>query len=129
MAAYKDVFVDTWKAAGDLSTKQNLFVKVSAADTVDVCAAATDKPVGVLRTKPAAAGREAEVVHIGRALVIAGGTVTAGDTVGTDNAGKAVTYAHGTATTSYACGIARTGGASGEVIEVELSCLPPTRMA
>ena len=68
-------------------------------------------------------------LNLGVSKVVLGAAATVGDYLGTDANGAAVTYVHGTDTTAYAAGIARTAGASGEIIEVELSCLPPTRMA
>lgn len=114
----------TFQAAGDLSTKQFYFVKMSGAHTVDVCSAVTDKPVGVLQNKPSAAGQEAEVCVWGWTKVQAGGTVTVGThySIGTDNAGKAVAYAPGTDTTKYLVGQPLTSGASGSLMEALINC-------
>lgn len=86
------VFDMSCKAGADLSTKQGLFVELTAADTVNVCNAATDRPLGVLTNKPAAAGRAANVRVLGIAQVISDGTtnIAVGDYVGPSSAGKAV---------------------------------------
>lgn len=119
-------FIPGVKASADLSAKQFLAMKMSGNGTVTVCAAATDKPVGVLQDNPVS-GLPAAVAFSGKTKVVAGGTVTAGDEVGTDANGKAVTYVAGTDTTKYRMGIAVTGGALNEVIEVLL--LPAGRLA
>jgi hypothetical protein len=54
-------FVESFKAAGDLSGKQYLGVILSADDTVQVPAAANDNIIGILENKPAAANRGARV--------------------------------------------------------------------
>jgi len=106
-------------AAGDLSTKQHLFVKVSASDTVDVCSGATDQVLGVLQNKPAAAGEAASVLVQGVAKVIASAAINAGALVGTTNAGKAVTKA---ADADKIAGIALTTVSNdGELVEILLT--------
>ena len=39
--------IGTFTASADLSAKQYYFVKMSGENTVTVCAAVTDKPIGV----------------------------------------------------------------------------------
>lgn len=107
------------KASADLSAKQFFIMKVSGVQTVTVLAATTDKILGVLQDAPAS-GASANVAFDGVTKVVAGGTVTAGDTVGSDSSGKAVTYVEGTDTTKYRLGLALTSGASGDVISVAL---------
>lgn len=68
------------KAAADLSGKQYLGMIVSAADTVQVPAAANDFCIGVLQNKPAAAGRAARV-KIGFTKFRAGGAISAADPI------------------------------------------------
>lgn len=118
-----NVVPETYAAAGDLSTKQFYFMKNSSttARTVTTCSGVTDKPVGVLMNKPAAAGRAAVVATRGRVKVVAGGTVQAGESVGTHSDGTCVTYAQGTDTTKYIVGICVVGGASGEIITIDLN--------
>jgi hypothetical protein len=110
------------KASADLSAKQYRFVKMSGNSQVDVCAAITDKVVGVLQDNPVS-GLPANVADEGRSKVLLGGTVAYGDMVGTDNQGRAVTIVAGTDTTQYVCGRCVFGGAVGEIgsIQVNLS--------
>lgn len=67
-------FVESFKAAADLSGKQYLGVIASADDTVQVPAADNDNIVGVLENKPAAAGRGARV-GVGFVKFRAGGAI------------------------------------------------------
>lgn len=106
-------------ASADLSAKQFLVMKISGDATVTVCAATTDKPCGVLQDAPVS-GAPANVACAGVTKAVAGGTVAAGDTVGTDTGGKVVAYVEGTDTTKYRLGRALTGGAVNEVISVLL---------
>ena len=104
-------------AAADLSTKQGLFVEVTAAQTVNVCNAITDVAVGVLRNKPDAAGKAAEVDILGTTKVIAGAAIAVGAKVAPTAAGKAQTAV----TTQYARAIALSAaGADGDEIEILL---------
>src|ERR1041385_2745688 len=107
------------KASADLSAKQFYIMKMSGVGTVTVCAATTDKPCGVLQDAPAS-GAPANVAFDGVSKVLAGGTITAGDTVGTDGNGKAATYVEGTDTTKYRLGVALQSGVSGDYIAVLL---------
>lgn len=88
---------DTWveapfTCATDLSAKQHLIVKESAAGVVAIMAAATDLPVGVLKDKPngSAASASARVVIFGLVKLIAGAAITAGARIQGDAAGKAI---------------------------------------
>lgn len=107
------------KASADLSAKQFRCVKVSGNGTVTVNAAITDKTVGILQDAPTS-GQPAAVGFQGVSKALAGGTVTAGDIVGTDNQGRVVTITPGTDTTVYVVGTARSGGAISEIIDVLL---------
>lgn len=107
-------------AAGDLSTKQYRFMKVSAAGVVTTCSAATDYPIGVLQNAPGAAGRDATVMISGVSKVVAGGNLAAGDLVGTDANGAAVKLTIGTDTTKYVRGQALAAAASGDLVAVRL---------
>jgi hypothetical protein len=103
-------------AAADLSTKQNLFVEITAAQTVNVCNAITDIAIGVLRNKPLS-GQAAEVAIGGTVTVIAGAAIAAGAKVAPTAAGKAQTAV----STQYSRGIALTAAAAdGDEFEVLL---------
>lgn len=107
-----------WKAENDLSAKQFYFVELgAAAGEVDLCDGATDLVLGVLQNKPEA-GEAAEVMVYGVAKVTAGGTISRGNRVGTDSAGKAVAK---TADADLTCGIAVTAAASGELVSILLT--------
>jgi hypothetical protein len=131
MSVQNKQIIVPFQAAGDLSTKQFYFVKLSAAHTVDVCSGVTDKPIGVLQNKPSAAGQEAEVCISGWTKVQAGGTVTVGThfNIGTDGNGKAVAYAPGTDTTKFLVGQPVTSGASGSLMEAIINCASAGRGA
>lgn len=116
------------KAAADLSTKQYRFVKLTGDLSVNVCSAATDAPYGVLQDKPAS-GVAADVMTRGITKVILGGTVVAGDRLGTDANGAAVKLTEGTDTTKYVVGQALVGGVSGDIIAADIDACIPHRAA
>ena len=70
-------------------------------------------PVGVLQNKPQVVDMAATVAIAGISLVEAGGIVAAGDVIGPDDTGRAVTGGTGSPT-----GIAIYGGAEGELVPV-----------
>ena len=79
-------------AGADLSAKQFFIIKISTTNDKQVvlAAAGTDPIIGVLENKPAS-GKAAAIQIGGTAKVIAGGTVTAGDLITSDSAGKGIT--------------------------------------
>jgi len=117
MATTAEVLVLSFTAAADLSAKQFHFVEITDDNTVNVCNAATDVPIGVLTNKPES-GEAAAVAAIGKTKVKAGGTITAGARVGPNANGEAVAK---TADADQAPGIALTDAASGELVEVLLT--------
>ncbi len=88
--AYDDPGVDigTFTASADLSAKQFYIVKMSGDNTVTVCAAVTDVPIGVLQNKPAS-GEQAVVRVFGMSKVSADATLAAGNIIGTSADGQA----------------------------------------
>ena len=82
--AYESVGTDLgfFTAAADLSAKQYYFVKLASSTTVNVCAAVTDKPIGVLQNKPES-GEQAIVRVFGVSKISADATLAAGDVIGT----------------------------------------------
>jgi len=110
------VKVGQFTASADLSTKQYHFVKMSGNNTVTVCAAITDVPIGVLQNNPASGGA-AEVCLFGISKVVADGTLAAGNLIGTSADGQADAIAAGTDTTVYTMGIALSAAAVGETVE------------
>lgn len=88
LALYDETFI----AGADLSAAQYKLVEISAANTVTVCNATTDLPVGILQNKPTA-GQAAQVRLLGRSRCVSDGSgtaIVAGDQVGTDGSGRAV---------------------------------------
>lgn len=78
-----------FEAAADLSAKQYHIVEMTAANKVNVCNAATDKPIGILQNKPKA-GEAAIVRMLGISKVIADAELAVGDNYGTSADGQAV---------------------------------------
>jgi hypothetical protein len=115
-------------AGADLSAKQYFFVKLSAANTVTVCAAATDIPIGVLQNAPES-GQTAVVRPFGITKLYAGGAISAGNLIGTDSAGEADAKTSGTDTTNYVCGQALTAADDGDVFKALINCTNPNRAA
>lgn len=107
------------KASADLSAKQFRVMKVSGAGTVTVCAAITDVVIGILQDAPVS-GQPAAVAFDGLSKAVAGGTVAAGNLLGTDNQGRVVAIVAGTDTTQYSVAVARSAGAVGDTIDVLL---------
>jgi len=101
-------------AGADLSAKQYYAVRITAADTVNV-GTLGGKCVGVLVNAPES-GRAAEVVTAGKTKMLAGSTITAGDTVESDALGKA----HTKTGDGYALGVAITAAAAGALFDVQL---------
>lgn len=128
MAASKPDFQDTYTASADLSAKQYRFVKISGDARCTVCAAITDKPIGILQDNPVAEG-SALVMQSGISKVVAGAELTAGALVGTDANGAAVPIVAGTDTTAYIVGHVKIGAASGAIAEVAFDCMAPARAA
>lgn len=122
----------SYPAAADYSTKQFYFMAVNSSGQAVLASAAGQAVIGVLQDKPSAADRPGCIMTHGITKVLAGGTVAAGALVATDAAGKAVTATKARTDTSdaggatdpliasYVVGIAKTGGASGEYIELQL---------
>ena len=102
------------KAAVDLSAKQFYCVELTAADTVNVCGAATDVVVGILQNKPVA-GEACEIPESGIVKGIAGGVIAVGQWVGTDAAGKLVAK---TTDKDFVYGIALEAGVDNRIIAV-----------
>ena len=104
-------------AAADLSAQQFRFVKVTAAEQVNL-AGAGEAVAGVLQNKPTS-GQAASVWGTGSTTkVVCGAAVTAGADVTPDANGDAVTAASG----NYIAGKALDAGAgAGSIISVQLT--------
>jgi hypothetical protein len=114
MAFESNLSCVSMKAAGDLSAKQYYFVKVTAANSVNV-AGDGELAHGVLQDKPAS-GEMGSVAISGITMIKCGGTISAGGLVSSDASGTAVANSG----TDYILGVAIEGGASGEIIPVLL---------
>lgn len=126
MAWEQPGFSTSLVAAADLSTKQFRFVKLDSNGNVVVCAATTDKPVGVLQNNPAnvgSTGQEALVMVEGITKMVAGATIAVDDLIGTDANGAAAPYVPGTDTTKYIVGRALEAASSGETFTMLFSCM------
>lgn len=102
-------------ASGDLSTKQYYFMTITSGQLA--VAGAGVRVAGVLDNKPNAANQPGTLQYNGVALVLSAGSITAGDPVASDAAGKAVA-ATGTAVTA---GIALHDCSSAEYVAVLLT--------
>ena len=108
----------------NLSTYQYHFVKLSADNTVVICAHATnDNPIGILQNKPDGSTTEAvarvRIMGVSRAVVSAdgGAAVAFGEKIGTDATGHALTKD----TDKYKyLGVALDSASSGELASVLL---------
>lgn len=126
MALQIPVFVDSKHlAAADLRTHQFKFVKLTA-NGIELCAALTDKPFGILQNAPNA-GEPAEVMRIGVSKAIAGGTIAIGAAVGTSATGLAAAKTLGTDTTHFNVGVADEAGVVNDIISVAVNCLSAGR--
>ena len=116
-------------AGADLSSKQYRFVKMSADNTVVVCAGATDAPIGVLQNNPIS-GAEASVLVVGGTKLVASAAIAAGIKIGTDANGKADAKVAGTDTTEYTVGVViQSSGADADILTAVINCASPNRAA
>lgn len=116
-------------AGASLAAKQYYFVKLSADNTVIVCAAATDIPIGVLQNTPAS-GDAAEICVIGETKVSGDADLDAGALIGTSADGQAAAYVAGTDTTKYVVGQVKEGNtAAAGLITAIVNCASPARAA
>lgn len=98
--------------ATDLSAKQYYAVKLtSTARTVALASTGGEMIYGILQNAPVSP-EAANVCIFGVTKAVAGGTITAGDPLTTDTAGKVITYT----SSKVKIGVAITGGASGDLI-------------
>lgn len=96
--------------------KQFYFVKVTAAHTAGLAtAAANERVVGVLQNKPQGTGHAATVAIGGVSMVVAGGTVAAGDGIKVNASGQGITWVAGTDADALRVGVAISGAASGQL--------------
>lgn len=112
----------TLVAGADLSAKQYYFVKINTSGEAVLCAAATDKPIGVLQNDPAS-GEEAVITVVGGSKVVASASIDEGVLIGTASTGKADAKVPGTDTTEYVAGtVILASGADGEILTALINC-------
>lgn len=122
-------FTFTRVAGADLSSDQYKYVKLSTTDTVILCAAATDVPVGILQNAPTS-GQEATIMVTGISKVNSDAALSIGNLIGTSADGQADAKTAGTDTTQYVVGVVlEASGAAGELATATVNCLNPHRAA
>lgn len=114
----------SYQANADLSAKQYFLVKRhTVADQCALVAGTTDIPIGILQNKPAASGRAAEIMTVGRSKAAADGTsaIAIGDKLGPDANGRLVKK---TTDHDVVCAMAEEALASGTSI-ITVTLFPP----
>ncbi len=94
-------------------------VKLSAAETVILSAAATDLFIGVANEVAAASGERQDVILNGIAFIEAGAAFALGAYIGSDASGRGITAAPSAGVNNRVIGIAlEAAGAAGDVVRV-----------
>lgn len=106
----------TVEAGQDLSAKQYYFMTIAADGQIDPTGDGAKTDV-ILQNKPIAAGEASTLGISGVSKCVAGATVTAGDDIAVDSAGKGVPA---TTTGDIVAGRALTGAASGAIFSILL---------
>lgn len=112
-------------ASADLSAKQFYLVKMSGEKTVTVCAATTDKPIGVLQNAPVS-GDTAVVCAVGLTKVSGDADLNYGDSIGTSSDGQAAAYT-ASDTTKYIIGQVIEGNSAAGGLVTAFVCCPNSR--
>jgi hypothetical protein len=129
MAFEQPGFSSSFKAGADLSSSQFKFVKQDSNGDIVVCAAVTDKPIGILQNSPPS-GLEALVMHQGISKLDSDAALAIDDLVGTSADGQGAAYVPGTDTTKYIVArVIGSSGAAGEKASVLFSCMSLARGA
>lgn len=119
----------TLPAGADLSAKQYFLVKINTSGQAVLCAAATDKPIGVLQNSPTS-GQEASVLVVGGTKIVASASLDEGVLIGTTAAGKAGAKTPGADTTNFVIGtVILAAGADLEIATAVVNCANPHRAA
>ena len=119
MAKQHDGQDPSFKAKDDMSSSQFRFAKIDGTtdDQVDICDGTADLMIGVLQDT-GVTGQGVIIRVYGHTKIVLGTTITAGQLLGTDNAGRATPLTP--ATTEYVAGICTVGGAVNEIGEMIL---------
>lgn len=121
----------TFVAGADYSASANQykFVKLSANNTIVLCAGTTDKPIGVLQNTPASGGA-ADVMLMGISKVQGDVDLAYADLIGTSADGQAAVLVAGTDTTKYVVGtVLVDNSAAAGLITAAINCINPHRAA
>ena len=112
-----------------LATKQYHFVKLHTDGTVLICAAATDRPIGVLQNAPAV-GEEATIMVIGISKVSSDAALAIDVAIGPSSDGQADAKTVTTDATEYVCGRVLTASlAAAGLVTALIDCMAPHRAA
>lgn len=107
-----------------VASAQYKFVKISGDNTVVLCAAATDVPIGVLQAPVGATGDAVDVVVIGETMVQADVALTAGNILMTAADGQAAVAV----STGYPVGVVVSvagATAAGQLVVAVINCASP----
>ena len=124
----RPLFVWSFKAAADLTTKRWHIMTLTAENTVNVCDAITDIPIGILQNAPDK-DQQAEVLIQGISPIKADGALAVGNLYGTSADGQADAIVAGTNSTVYVVGQVFKAGVATAVTYGTVDCLKPTRAA
>ena len=120
-------FSFTRVAGADLSSAQYKYVKLSTTDTVILCAAATDVPIGILQNAPAS-GAEATIMVTGISKVSSDAALSIGNQIGTSADGQADAKTAGSDTTEYVVGVVlEASSGAGALATATVNCVNPHR--
>ena len=120
-------FSFTRVAGADLSSAQYKYGKLSTTDTVILCAAATDVPIGILQNAPAS-GAEATIMVTGISKVSSDAALSIGNQIGTSADGQADAKTAGSDTTEYVVGVVlEASSGAGALATATVNCLNPHR--
>ena len=120
-------FSFTRVAGADLSSAQYKYVKLSTTDTVILCAAATDVPIGILQNAPAS-GAEATIMVTGISKVSSDAALSIGNQIGTSADRQADAKTAGSDTTEYVVGVVlEASSGAGALATATVNCLNPHR--
>lgn len=131
MAREIPLFKSSFLAAASMASGiyKAVMIDASAADTVKLCTAITDHPIGICQNNPASGG-VVEVMHAGISKYVAQGAVTRGDMLGLGTTdGSLVTITLGTETTVQVIGQALDTVADGNIGTCLFSCMGQGRAA
>lgn len=107
-----------------LATKQFCFVKLHTDGTVLICAATTDKPIGILQNKPRI-GEACEIMVTGVSKLKMAAASAIDSMIGTDGSGLGAIYVAGTDTTKYLVArVLLANAAASGIASVLVNCMP-----